>query len=99
MSEKTTNTKTLEVKVSASETSGVLQFEGNVTLPGLAKTKLANKDGITKFETISALKAVARRVADRNGYSVTYDETAAQRRVAAKKSTTSKTSSSALPSA
>ena len=81
--------KTLEVKVVASETMGILQFEGSVTVPGLARTKLANKDGVTKFETISNLKGVARRVAEKLGLGVTYDEAAAQRRVAAKRSSTS----------
>jgi hypothetical protein len=91
--------KTLEVKVTASETNGVLTFEGSVSVPGLAKTKLANKDGITKFETLSALKGVARRVTERNGYGVTYDETSVQRRLAAKRSSSSKktTSSATTP--
>jgi hypothetical protein len=93
--------KSLEVKVTASETNGVLQFEGSVTVPGLAKTKLANKDGVTKFESISNLKAVARRVAEKLNYGVTYDEASAQRRVAAKRSATSKkktATSSSVPS-
>lgn len=97
MSDKTTapKGKTLEVKVTASETSGVLQFEGSITVPGLAKTKLATKDGVTKFETLSALKGVARRVTERNGFdAVTYDETAVQR-LAAKRSATSKKSAQA----
>ena len=88
MSEK--NQKSLEVKVTASETNGYLTFEGSLTVPGLSKTKLANKDGVTKFETISALKSVARRVTERLNYGVTYDEASAQRRVAAKRSSTSK---------
>ena len=85
--------KTLEVKVTASETNGVLYFEGSVTVPGLSKTKLANKDGITKFETLAALKGVARRVSERFNYGVTYDEANVQRRLAAKRSSTSKRAS------
>lgn len=82
--------KTLEVKVTASETNGQLTFEGSVTVPGLAKTKLANKDGVTKFETLSALKGVARRVTERLNYGVTYDDANVQRRLAAKRSSSSK---------
>ena len=86
---KTPKTNSLEVKVTASEKDGVLQFEGSVALPSLAKTKLANKEGVTKFETLAALKGVARRVATRLQYEgVTYDEASVQRRVAAKKSAT-----------
>lgn len=81
--------KSLEVKVTASEKNGVLQFEGSLTVPGLAKTKLANKDGVTKFDNLGNLKAVARRVTEKLNLSVTYDEAAAQRRVAAKRSATS----------
>ena len=81
--------KSLEVKVTATEANGNLQFEGSLTVPGLAKTKLANKDGITKFDNLGNLKAVARRVGEKLNFSVTYDEAAAQRRVAAKRSATS----------
>jgi hypothetical protein len=84
--------KSLEVKVTASESNGVLTFEGSISVPGLAKTKLANKDGITKFETLAALKGVARRVTERLNFGVTYDEAAVQRRLAAKSSAKPKSS-------
>lgn len=87
--------KTLEVKIAVSETNGILQFEGSLTVPGLAKTKLTNKDGVTKFDNISSLKAVARRVTDKLNYGVVYDEEAAQRKVAAKRSATSTKKSNA----
>ncbi len=91
--------KILQVKVSASEKNGILQFEGSLSLPSLAKTKLATKDGCTKFDTLSNLKAAARRVADRAQYEgVTYDEVAAQRRIAAKKSATAKAKTTTAPS-
>jgi hypothetical protein len=88
---------TLEVKVTASEdkTTGTLSFEGSLTAPYTTKSKLANKEGVTKFETLSALKSVARRVADAYGLEVNYDDSAAQRRVAAKKKATPKTTAPA----
>lgn len=82
--------KTLEVKVTASETNGTLSFEGSLTAPYTTKSKLANKDGVTKFATLSSLKSVASRVAEAYGLEVVYDDAAAQRRVAAKKSATAK---------
>lgn len=92
MSEKTkTPANTLEVKLTASETNGVLQFEGTATIPHFTKTKLSSKDGITKFESLSTLKGLARRAATKYGYEgVTYDEAAVQRKVAAKKTSAPK---------
>ena len=87
--------KTLEVKVTTSEdkTTGVLSFEGSLTAPYTTKSKLANKDGVTKFETLSALKSVGRRVAEAYGLEAAYDDAAAQQKVAAKKSATAKSKS------
>lgn len=84
--------KTLEVKVTASEdkTTGTLSFEGSLTAPYTTKSKLANKEGVTKFANLSSLKAVASRVAEAYGLEVAYDDAAAQRRVAAKRSATAK---------
>lgn len=85
MSDTATTTNNLEVKVTSSEKDGVISFEGSVTLPGLARTKLARADGTTKFTTVSTLKGAARRLAQKYGYEgVEYAET--QVRKAAKRS-------------
>lgn len=86
MSDSQKKPNNLQIKITATESAGVLSFEGTTVIPNFARAKLATKDGITKFVNLSALKGSARRAAIRYGYEgVTYDEAAIQKKIAAKK--------------
>lgn len=75
------------VKQSTSKT-GETSVEGTYQLPGSSLTKLAKKDGTTRFPNRATLNQTARRVGTALGWTVEYVETAKK---AAKKSVKSKT--------
>lgn len=81
---------TLKVTVKQNSNKGESTLEGSYQLPGSSLTKLAKKDGSTKFSNRATLNQTARKVASVLGWELQYEEPAKK---AAKKSVKSKTSS------
>lgn len=65
---------TLKVTVKQSTAKGETSLEGTYQLPGSSVTKLAKKDGTTKFQNRATLNQTARRVATALGWELQYEE-------------------------
>lgn len=62
--------KNLTVKITKRTANGAESWEGTVSLPGVAPTKLVKaKTNESKFSTRSALTGAAQRLAERYGFS------------------------------
>lgn len=80
------NKLTVRVSARTDNKTGEEYFEGTVQLPGLKNSKLAKKDGTTRYSSRSLVTQAAKRIAENFSLSFESEENETQIRKAAKKS-------------